>query len=137
MQVAAAAGSDGTLSDELIAQLLQQHFSIPPSAYLTAVQQPPSNSSSSKASASSSSSKLSKARASTGLGNGTKAGSAKSYESVDTFVSEMSKLLELEKQAEVEAAQEATSLCSTEAAQVGNARCQTVDITLQSASRSW
>lgn len=41
------------------------------------------------------------------------------YASVDVFVAHMSKLLDMEREAEVAAAQEATSLCSTEAAQVG------------------
>lgn len=101
----------GTMSDEQLAQLLQQYFSMQPSAFLAAAQQPPNISKSSKPTKGSS---RSGKAAPAVQGNSTR-----QYESVDSFVSEMSKLLELEKQAEVAAAQEATSLCSTEAAQVG------------------
>eukprot|EP00878_Enallax_costatus_P011993 GHUV01012521.1.p1 GENE.GHUV01012521.1~~GHUV01012521.1.p1 ORF type:complete len:728 (+),score=288.54 GHUV01012521.1:305-2488(+) len=107
-----AAGKD-LLTDEQIAQVLQQHFGIETTAYLAAAQQQPANSSSTRKGTASNSKDKPKASAAQANGPST----SKQYESVDAFVSQMGKLLELEKQAEVEAALEATTLCSTETAQ--------------------
>jgi hypothetical protein len=107
------------LSDDAIAQLLQEHLSISPAAFLTAAQQQPAH-----ASNSSSGSKTAQQRTTKqprAGGSGTKEGGAAvaGYASVEAFVGVMTKLLDMEREAEVAAAQEATSQCSTTAAQVG------------------
>jgi hypothetical protein len=96
------------LSDEAIAALLQQHLQLQPDLYLSAAKQT-HHKAAAKQQATSSSSKPAASKA---------AGSSVRYESVDAFVSQMSKLLDMEREAEVVAAQEAATLCSTAAAQV-------------------
>lgn len=138
LQVAVGEGGDATsstLTDADIAQLLQQHFNISPASFLAAATQPPPHASTAGAVNGSSSSKAARPAGSAaqqqqgakgaskpskaGSSGATKSHKAAGYESVEAFVGVMSKLLDMERQAEVEAAQEATSLCSTSAAQVG------------------
>uniref|UniRef100_A0A383VHI7 DNA helicase n=1 Tax=Tetradesmus obliquus TaxID=3088 RepID=A0A383VHI7_TETOB len=99
------------LSDEAIAALLQQHLQLQPDLYLSAAQQPRPNTT-----ASSSNGKP-PARSKAASGKAAAAGSSVRYESVDAFVAQMSRLLDMERQAEVAAAQEAATQCSTAAAQ--------------------
>jgi hypothetical protein len=104
------------LTDEAIAALLQQHLQLQPDLYLSAAQQTHHKASTKQQTPSGSSS--SKPAASKAAGSKAAAGSGVHYESVDAFVSQMSKLLDMEREAEVAAAQEAATLCSTAAAQV-------------------
>jgi hypothetical protein len=104
------------LSDDALAALLQQHLQLDPTFYLSAAQQTHQ-----KATTSSSNSKPSARSKTTGSKAATAAaaaGSSVRYESVDAFVSQMSKLLDMEREAEVAAAQEAATQCSTAVAQV-------------------
>jgi len=108
-------------TDECISQLLHEHFQIDPMAFLQAAQL----SSSSKQQANPSSRQQSSpskpngtCKAAADAGDAYGVGAVKQYTSVDSFVEEMSKLLDLERQAEVERAQEATNICSTSTAQV-------------------
>lgn len=103
------------LSDEAIAALLQQHLQLQPDLYLSAAQQPRPNTT-----ASSSNGKP-PARSKAASGKAAAAGSSVRYKSVDAFVAQMSRLLDMERQAEVAAAQEAATQCSTAAAQVKGA----------------
>jgi hypothetical protein len=126
LQVTTGDGAQDTaaaaLSDDVIAQLLQQHLNISPAAFLNAAKKQPPHTNSSTASSQGprqqgkGPSKHSKTGSS-----GPKAQVA-GYASVEAFVGVMGKLLDMERDAEVSAAQEATSLCSTSAAQVRKAR---------------
>lgn len=114
------------LSDEAIAQLVEQHLKISPAAFIRAARQQPPRSNSSNAGGV----QGSKPQAGKGNSKQPKPGSngpkgqIAGYESVEAFVGVMGKLLDMEREAEVAAAQEATSLCSTTAAQV---RCKRKD----------
>eukprot|EP00775_Hariotina_reticulata_P006215 gene6215-6451_t len=107
-------------TDEVIAQLLYTHFHIDQPALLQAAER-----SSQKQQAKASSKQptprngTSKAGAAPAAADADTYGLAavKQYTSVGSFVGEMSKLLDLERQAEVERAQEATNICSTSTAQ--------------------
>jgi hypothetical protein len=103
------------LSDEEIAALLQQHLQLQPNLYFSAAQPTHHKASTKQQTLSSSKPPASKAGGSKAAAA---AGSSVRYESVDAFVSQMSKLLDMEREAEVAAAQEAATLCSTAAAQV-------------------
>lgn len=118
-QVSIADNSTGPLSDEAIGDLLQQHLGMP--AFLTAAKQQPPRSASISTNSGPKQHSNAAGRASKQPGSAgarPKAGQAAAYESVEAFVGVMGKLLDMEREAEVAAAQEATSLCSTTAAQV-------------------
>lgn len=116
------ASAAAPLSDEAIAQLLQEHLSISPAAFLQAAQQqPPHTSSSGFKGAQQHTAKKGPAKQPRRGGSGPKQGQVAAYASVEAFVGVMTKLLDMEREAEVAAAQEATSQCSTTAAQVGAA----------------
>lgn len=104
--------ADGLLTDEQIGQVVKERFGIELSAYLAAVQ--PTTSSTGEGS------RKSRSKGSVTQVNGHNNSSSEQYDSVDAFVAQMGKLLELEKQAEVTAAHEATTHCSTETAQVSS-----------------
>jgi hypothetical protein len=105
------------MSDDDIAQHIQQHLGISPAAFLAAATQQPPRSAPGPTGASKARSK----QAQSASGSGPKAQVA-AYESVEAFVGVMGKLLGMERDAEVAAATEATSLCSTTAAQVRTAQ---------------
>ncbi|KAF8070908.1 Ighmbp2 [Scenedesmus sp. PABB004] len=111
-RVAAPEDDGGGLADERIAALLQQHLGLEPAAFLAAAaaaQPPPARG----------------AKQPGGGGRKQPAGApqpgpvpqAAQYESVASFVATMGRLLDMERQAEVDAAHEAAALCSTARAQ--------------------
>ena len=120
-QVSIGSQGDSPLSDNDIAQLLQLHLNISPAAFLQAASKQPQHSSSTHPAGQKPQKGNSAAsgKPSSAAGSGGPHGQQQAvYESVEAFVGVMGKLLDLERQAEVAAAQEATSLCSTAAAQV-------------------
>lgn len=128
-QVCVADGSQDAaapLSDDAIAQLLQQHLGIGSDTFLTAAkQQPPRSSTTSNGQAKQQSSTARSSQQAkpgrAGPKGGAPSGHVAAYESVEAFVGVMGRLLDMEREAEVAAAQEATSLTSTAAAQVHTA----------------
>jgi len=121
MQV--SVGDDGSasaqeLSDGDIAQLLQQHLGICPAAFLAAANKQPTRAAGGSAGTQQQGSKAPGASKAHKPSVGQASAKIAGYESVESFVGVMGKLLDMEREAEVAAAQEATSLCSTTAAQV-------------------
>lgn len=114
------------LSDDAIAQLLQQHLSISPAAFLQAAQQQPPHTGSTGSKGPQQHTAKGPAKQPRAGGSGPKQGQVAGYASVEAFVGVMAKLLDMEREAEVAAAQEATSQCSTTAAQVGDTACSWV-----------
>jgi hypothetical protein len=112
------AAAAAALTDDAIAELLQQHLSTSPAAFRdAATKQPPQfNGSNASSQGPKQQGQGPNKHLKTGS-SGPKAQVAE-YASVEAFVGVMGKLLDMERDAEVSAAQEATSLCSMSAAQV-------------------
>lgn len=109
--------SNGVVTDEHLCQLLKQHLGIDASAQLTAA----NGADSTKAGkATGSSNHANNSTTSNASSRSNKGSSQPAYKpiSVEDFVSVTTRLLELEHQAEVDQAQETSSLCSPETAQV-------------------
>lgn len=121
VQVSIGDGSSASaqeLSDGDIAQLLQEHLGLCPAAFLAVANKQPTRAAGGPAGTQQQGSKAAGASKTHRPSVGQAAAKIAGYESVESFVGVMGKLLDMEREAEVAAAQEATSLCSTTAAQV-------------------
>jgi hypothetical protein len=112
------AAAAAALTDDAIAELLQQHLSISPAAFRDAATKQPPQFNGSKASSQGPKQQGQGPNKHLKTGSSGPKAQVAEYASVEAFVGVMGKLLDMERDAEVSAAQEATSLCSMSAAQV-------------------